>query len=550
MPNAAVRTAVAVATASLLVLSGCSADSDAKAEFSGIVPAPARFELTDRGAFTLGERTRLVVSGDGAAAVAETFAAPLRTATGFELPVEEGAAEASDIELVIDPEVEGGEGYTLDSGADGVRIAASAPAGLFWGTQSLRQMLPGEIEEADPIEPEGGWQVPAASIVDRPRFAYRASLVDVARHFFPVDYVEQHLDRMALMKMNVLHLHLTDDQGWRIQIDAWPELTGIGASTSVGGDGGGFYTKDDYRRIVDYAADRFITVVPEIDLPGHTNAALSAYPELNCDGVAPKPYEGVEVGFSSLCASPARAEATDRFLTEVLAEVAEMTPGPWIHVGGDEPLATEPDDYLDLVRRITAAAAATGKTVIAYHEMGASTELPPGTIGHYWDLTAGHEMPANRRGEPARPYPESAGQAHAFLEQGGRLVLAPADKTYLDMMYPDRPAGPLGTELGTRWAATITLEEAYGWQPEATIDGLDESDILGVAASVWTETLSNAADFEFMVFPRIAAIAEVGWSPADARDEEGFRSRLTTLGAHLDGLGVAYREVGGVDWPG
>jgi hexosaminidase len=550
MPNAAVRTAVAVATASLLVLSGCSAESDAKAEFSGIVPAPARFELTDRGAFTLGERTRLVVSGDGAAAVAETFAAPLRTATGFELPVEEGAAEASDIELVIDPEVEGDEGYTLDSGADGVRIAASAPAGLFWGTQSLRQMLPGEIEEADPNAPEGGWEVPAASIVDRPRFAYRASLVDVARHFFPVDYVEQHLDRMALMKMNVLHLHLTDDQGWRIQIDAWPELTGIGASTSVGGDGGGFYTKDDYRRIVDYAADRFITVVPEIDLPGHTNAALSAYPELNCDGVAPKPYEGVEVGFSSLCASPARAEATDRFLTEVLAEVAEMTPGPWIHVGGDEPLATEPDDYLDLVRRITAAAAATGKTVIAYHEMGASTELPPGTIGHYWDLTAGHEMPANRRGEPARPYPESAGQAHAFLEQGGRLVLAPADKTYLDMMYPDRPAGPLGTELGTRWAATITLEEAYGWQPEATIDGLDESDILGVAASVWTETLSNAADFEFMVFPRIAAIAEVGWSPADARDEEGFRSRLPTLGAHLDGLGVAYREVGGVDWPG
>ncbi|WP_157432240.1 beta-N-acetylhexosaminidase [Agromyces italicus] len=551
MPSASVsRTAVVVAAASLFALTGCSADSGDD-PFSGLVPAPARFELTDRGDFTLGERTRLVVSGDGAAAVAETFAAPLRAATGYDLPVEEAEPEASpdgDIELVIDPAVEGDEAYVLESGHGGVRIAAGEPAGLFWGTQSLRQMLPGAIEESGAGEPEGGWRVPAASIVDQPRFAYRASLVDVARHFSPVDYIEKHLDRMALMKLNVLHLHLTDDQGWRIRIDSWPELTGIGASTSVGGDGGGFYTKDDYRRIVDYAAERFITVVPEIDLPGHTNAALSAYPELNCDGVAPPPYEGIEVGFSSLCADPARAEVTDRFLADVLGEVAEMTPGPWIHVGGDEPLATRPDDYLDLTRRITAAAAATDKTVIAYHEMGASNELPPGTVGHYWDLTAAHEMPANRRDEPARPYPESAGQAHSFLEQGGRLVLAPADRTYLDMMYPDRPAGPLGTELGTRWADTITLEEAYAWRPEETVGGLDESDILGVVASVWTETLSNPPDFEFMVFPRIAAIAEVAWSPADARDEEDFRSRLPTLGAHLDGLGVAYRKVGGVDW--
>ncbi|UOQ88367.1 beta-N-acetylhexosaminidase [Agromyces endophyticus] len=549
--TAAVRTVAAVATAtSLIALAGCSPTSADRSEFAGIVPAPARFELTDRGDFTLGEGTRFVVSGDDAAAVAETFAAPLRAATGYDLPVEEGEPAASDISLVIDPEIDGAEAYTLESGADGVRIAASAPAGLFWGTQSLRQMLPGEIEAEDADEPAGGWRVPAASIADEPRFAYRASLVDVARHFFPVEYLEQHLDRMALLKLNVLHLHLTDDQGWRIQIDSWPELTGIGASTSVGGDGGGFYTKDDYRRIVEYAAERFITVVPEIDLPGHTNAALSAYPELNCDGVAPAPYEGVEVGFSSLCADPARAEATDRFLADVLGEVAEMTPGPWIHVGGDEPLATQHDDFLDLVARITAAGAATGKTVIAYHEMGASNELPPGTIGHYWDLTAGHEMPANRRDEPARPYPTSAGEARSFLEQGGKLVLAAADKTYLDMMYPDRPAGPLGTELGTRWAATITLEEAYDWRPEETVDGLSESDILGVAASVWTETLSNPADFEFMVFPRIAAIAEVGWSPADARDEAGFRSRLPVLGAHLDRLGVSYRKVGGVDWTG
>ncbi|MFF2387646.1 beta-N-acetylhexosaminidase [Agromyces sp. NPDC058104] len=543
----------------LLALTACTGEPDRNGVVvTGIVPAPAEFELADGSPFTLTDAARLVAVGGGARAVAETFAAPARAATGFPLPVVDGDAEASDdstarstdLELVVDADAAlGNEGYTLVSGADGVRITASAPAGLFLGTQSLRQLLPAEIEHADATRsPDGGWLVPAVSIADEPRFAYRASLVDVARNFIAVDDVLDHLDRMALLKLNVLHLHLTDDQGWRLQIDAWPELTGVGASTSVGGGGGGFYTKDDYRRIVDYAAERFITVVPEIDLPGHTNAALSAYPELNCDGVAREPYEGVEVGFSSLCADPARAEATDRFLADVLSEVAELTPGPWIHVGGDEPLATEHDDFLDLVGRITTAAAATGKTVIAYHEMGASSELPPGTIGHYWDLTAAHEMAPNRRDEPVRPYPESAGQARSFLEQGGRLVLAPADTTYLDMMYPDRPAGPLGTELGTRWASTITLEEAYAWRPEETVEGLEESDILGVAASIWTETIETVPDFEFMVFPRIAAIAEVGWSPADARDEAGFRTRLVTLGAHLDALGVAYRKVGGVDW--
>ena len=343
---------ISVVTAAALGLAGCTADPDENgAAVTGIIPAPASFALTGDEPFTLTAESRLVAAGEGAAAVAETFAASARAATGFDLPVVEGEAGASDIALVVADGATGGtnEGYTLESGADGVRIGADAAAGLFWGTQSLRHLLPAEIGRSDDAtQPSGGWTVPAASVADRPRFAYRAATLDVARHFFAVDDVLDYLDRIALLKLNVLHLHLTDDQGWRIQVDAWPELTGIGASTSVGGDGGGFYTKADYARIVAHAAERFITIVPEIDLPGHTNAALSAYPELNCDGVAPPPYEGVEVGFSSLCASPERARATDRFLADVFGEVAAMTPGPWIHVGGDEPLSTSPDDYLDL----------------------------------------------------------------------------------------------------------------------------------------------------------------------------------------------------------
>ena len=185
--------------------------------------------------------------------------------------------------------------------------------------------------------------------------------------------------------------------------------------------------------------------VPEIDAPGHTNAALSAYPELNADGVAPAPYEGIEVGFSSLSAAPERAEATDRFLADVTREVAELSPGPWLHIGGDESLATSKEDYLDLVRRITAAAAATGKTVVGWHELGASTELPAGTVGQYWNYV-----------EPEDEHHVEL--VRSFVAQGGRLIMSPADVAYLDMIYPDGVQKD-GRELGLQWARGATTLE-------------------------------------------------------------------------------------------
>ncbi len=524
---------------------------------TGIIPAPVEFALAEAPAFMLTGESRLVARGEGAAAVAETFAARARVATGYALPVVEGAAAASlrspappqaqdgaDVELVVAEGEAGGapEGYTLESSERGVRIGADTAAGLFWGMQSLRQLLPPEIEGADASRvPSGGWAVPAASVTDAPRFAYRGAMLDVARHFFPVEDVFSYLDAIALLKLNALHLHLTDDQGWRIEIESWPELTGIGASTSVGGDGGGFYTKDDYRRIVEYAAERFVTIVPEIDLPGHTNAALSAYAELNCEGVARKPYEGAEVGFSSLCASPERAEATDRFLADVTREVAEMTPGPWLHLGGDESLSTSHDDYLDLVRRMTTAATATGKAVIGWHELGASTQLPPGTVGQYWSYV--------------EPEPEASVLTRSFVEQGGTVIFSPADVAYLDMKYVDDPRGPLGGELGVDWAKGPTpLDEAYAWEPADIVPGLAEAHILGVEAPIWTETLSTMSEVEFMAFPRIAAIAEIAWSPrpdaSATRDAEEFFGRVAAFGRHLDMLGVAYHRMHEVPWHG
>ena len=548
--------AVAAALTGLALLSttltACTADENGDAVI-GIVPAPTTFETPDAPPFRLTDGTRIVAAGEGAAAVAETFAGQVRAATGYELPVVDGEPAASDLAFVVadgeapagaDAADEGYEGYTLESGEGGVRVAASTAAGLFRGTQTLRQLLPAAVERADATgEPDGGWTVPAASVADAPRFSYRGAMLDVARHFLPVEDVLRYVDAIAMLKLNVLHLHLTDDQGWRIQIDAWPELTGIGASTSVGGDGGGFYTKDDYRRIVEYAAERFVTVVPELDLPGHTNAALSAYPELNCDGVAPEPYEGVEVGFSSLCASPERAEATDRFLADVTREVAELTPGPWLHLGGDESLSTSQADYLDLVRRIAAAGAATGKTVIGWHEMGASRSLPAGTIGQYWSFV--------------EPEEEAVAATQSFVAQGGRVIMSPADVAYLDMKYVDDPQGPLGGTLGLDWAkGPTTLDEAYLWDPAAVVPGIGEDELLGVEAPLWTETIGTLGEAEFMAFPRITAIAEIGWSAApgsspdaaSARDIDAFFSRVAGLGERWDAAGVRYYPLRGVPW--
>src|SRR5690606_7953007 len=233
------------------------------------------------------------------------------------------------------------EGYALEVTADRLVLEASTQAGIYRGLQTVIQLLPSAIvaDQETPVD----WLIPAVAIKDYPLYEYRGAMLDVSRHFFSVAEVKKYIDYMAAYKMNNLHLHLTDDQGWRIEIKSWPELTGIGASTQVGGGQGGFYTQEQYKDIVQYAADNYITIVPEIDMPGHTNAALSAYAELNCDGKATEPYTGTEVGFSTLCIDK---DITYKFINDVIGELAAMTPGEYIHIGGDESHSTEPEDFI------------------------------------------------------------------------------------------------------------------------------------------------------------------------------------------------------------
>lgn len=480
-----------------------------------VIPAPVS-QVAGDGAFDLG-RARTIAAIADAAPVGEYLASLLRAAVGLHLPV----GNDGELALVIEPGHPDG-GYDLEVAPGGIRLAANDAAGLFAGAQTLRQLLPPASANASATS----LAIAATTISDHPRFAYRGAMLDVARHFFGVEDVKRYIDHLALLKLNVLHLHLTDDQGWRLEIEGWPRLTEHGGSTQVGGGGGGFYTQDDYRDIVAYAASRFITIVPEIDLPGHTNAALSSYPELTCDGTAPPLYEGIEVGFSSLCIDN---ERTYEFVADVLGQVAALTPGPWIHIGGDEALSTPETDYLRFIERASGIAAATGKTVIGWHEMGRSPALPAGTVGEYWSFTT--------------PEGDAAEVSRRFIDGGGQLILAPADVAYLDMKYDESSA------LGLLWAKGPTsVQEAYGWDPAEVLPGVGDAQLLGVEAPLWTETIASMEDLESMAFPRIAAIAEIAWSPRGPRDFAGFAPRLAAFGAHLAALGIPFHRAPGVAW--
>jgi hexosaminidase len=394
----------------------------------------------------------------------------------------------------------GPEGYRLEVRGGEAHIEAEGDAGRFYAQETLRRL-------------SAGGPPPDVTIADRPRFAYRGVMLDVARHFFSVADVCRLIDHAAAYKLNVLHLHLSDDQGWRIAIDAWPKLATEGGRGAVDGDPGGFYSKDDYRAIVAYAADRFVTVVPEIDTPGHTHAALCTYPEL-AGGAGSEPYTGTEVGFSSL---DAHDELTYRFLDEVFGELAALTPGPYLHIGGDEAHSTSREDYLTFMERVQPLVAKHGKRLVGWEEI-ASASLAPGTLVQFWNT-------ANEHGHDL---------LRAAAAQGAQLILSPADRVYLDMKYDE------ATPLGLSWAGHVEVRDSYDWDPAALVDGVSPDAIVGVEAPLWSETLRTLKDVETMLFPRLCAAAEVAWTPPEHRDWEDFRARLAAEGERWDAAGIAY----------
>ncbi|GAA0409393.1 beta-N-acetylhexosaminidase [Microbispora corallina] len=521
---------LALTTGLAVLTNGVAAPRPAEAAatpvpYSAVVPAPATAVPASGVAYQITSATAIHTEPGSAAAasIGAYLAGLLRPSTGFPLPVgaATGTTPSDGISLLLSgaPGGVGDQGYQLDVTAGSIVVRAAQPAGLFAAVQTLRQLLPAAAESGT-AQP-GPWPVAGGHVVDQPRFGYRGAMLDVARHFFPVATVKRYIDEIALYKANYLHLHLSDDQGWRIAITSRPRLATYGGSTAVGGGPGGYYTQDDYREIVAYAASRYITVVPEIDMPGHTNAALASYAELTCDGVAPPLYTGTDVGFSSLCTSK---ETTYTFIDEVLGEIAALTPGPYLHIGGDEAQSTQPADYAAFVNRVQQIVAAHGKTVIGWHDVVNATPLPS-TVAQFWGTTTRNSAVAGA------------------AQRGTKVLMSPANRAYLDMKYNSR------TTLGQNWAGYIDVKTAYGWDPGAYLSGVGASSVLGVEAPLWTETITSLPDIEYMAFPRLPALMELGWSPAATHDWTAFKQRLAAQGPRWHVMGVNYYHSTQLTWP-
>lgn len=503
-----------------------------------IIPRPQHIECRE-GRFTLTDRCPIVAdtADAGLRRIAGFLNERLRTAAGFELKVE-AEADGPAVRLAAVPGL-GPEAYRLESGSAGVRIEYSDPAGAFYGLQTLLQMLPPEIY-ADSRQRGVKWSVPWVRIEDAPRFAYRGMHLDVCSHFFDTDYLKRYIDLMAMHKVNRFHWHLTEDQGWRIEIERYPLLTEKGSvrrETVIGThrseiyDGqpyGGFYTQDEIREIVRYASERFVTVIPEIEMPGHALAAISCYPELSC-GLEEHYEPATKWGIFRQVYCP--KEETFRFLENVLDEVFELFPSQVIHIGGDEcpkkswkqcphcqslirrlGLRDEYELQSYFIRRMERFVNSRGREIIGWDEILQGGLAPNAKVMSWLGEQGGIE---------------AARQRH-------EAVMAPHTRYYLDYYQadPDTEAISMGH--------LVPLRTVYDYEPVPEVLTEEEKPyIIGVEGCVWTEYMPDPQRVEYMAWPRMTAIAESGWSSAD-KDWDDFTRRLEHHFGRLDELHVGY----------
>ena len=437
----------------------------------------------------------------------------------------------------------GAEGYELTVATNRIIIRAPSQAGLFYGVQTLLQLLPPEIFSTSAVK-DLNWQIPCVKITDQPRFGWRGLMLDVSRHFFTKDEVKQLLDAMALHKLNTFHWHLVDDNGWRIEIKKYPKLTSVGAwrggvgfglptnsTTAYGPDGryGGFYTQDDIREVVAYAAARHITIVPEIEMPGHSLAALASYPEFGTgDGPFVVPLKG---GVNPGIYSPAK-EGTFQFLDDVLTEVAQLFPSKYIHIGGDEVpkgpwkkdaacqalmqrenLKNEEELQSWFIRRIEKIVNAKGKTILGWSEI----------------LQGGLAQNA--------AVMDWIGGGREAASQGHDVVMTPTSHCYFDYGQSRDTTEP------RYMGGVLSLKTVYAFEPiPGGLAPEMQKHILGGQGNVWTEFIPNLKHVEYMAFPRLSALAEVTWSPKAARNFDDFTRRLKTDEQRLGQLGVNFRS--------
>lgn len=481
----------------LVILCSCKEEKPlVRTSIAGIalIPIPNQVDAREYG-FLLDENTKIQVKDTTQLGALSIVLKNALAGSSFSLPITSNSNTSNvlRLDLVSQDSITNTEGYVLDVNSDVVAIAGSSPEGIFRGIQTFSQLLPVKLLTSETSL--DSLVIPGVKIVDAPHYEYRGMMLDVARHFFSVQQVKRLIDQMASYKLNTLHLHLADDQGWRLEIKSWPKLTEIGGSTAVGGGKGGFYSQEDYKEIVAYASNKFITIIPEIDMPGHTNAALASYPELNCDGKSPDLYTGMRVGFSSLCVDK---EITYTFIDDVIGELAAMTPGEYIHLGGDESHSTPQEDYNYFLEKAFEIVQKHGKKVMGWEDIQ-SSKIAEDMILQHW---------------------QNEETIIKGLKKGARVVLSPANRMYLDMKYTKE------SQLGLTWAGYVEVDSAYAWKPKTLFDGKYQSQILGLESPLWSETITTTEDIEFLAFPRLIGHAEIGWSKENDRDWNTYKKRL------------------------
>lgn len=506
-----------------------------------IIPRPARLEF-DEGEFVFDRSTRIAAPGslDG---VVGWLRGALGPATGLPLSrVSDAASVASAVELTLALDLKP-EGYRLSAGPEGVRIEGGTAAGVFYGCQALLQLLPPTIYRRARVDGEI-WRVPAIRIEDEPRFGWRGTMLDVARHFMPKHDVLRFIDLMAMHRLNVLHLHLTEDQGWRIEIKRYPRLTEVGSwrrESQVGagedapGDGrphGGFYTQDDIREIVAYAAERFITVVPEIESPGHVQAALAAYPELGVTGEQLEVWTRWGVNYNVLNAE----ESTIEFFLGVLSEVMDLFPSQYIGVGGDECPKDQWRDDPRTQQRMAELGLANEDELQSWFMRRFDDRLTSrGRKLFGWDEILEGGL---ARGATVASWRGMAG-AIAAARQGYDVVACPDDRVYLDYRQSASDDEPIPVSI------VLTVSDVYHFEPvPPELTEVEARHVLGGQANIWTEYMDSPRTVDYFAFPRLCALAEALWITGE-RDYDDFSGRLDQHRARLDAIGVEYRHATG-----
>lgn len=523
---------------SLCLLAACSEpQGEVKSYNQGInvIPAPQSLVQHD-GFFHLGKGAAIAAAEPEAKTVAAFFAAKIQTATGYNVPV----ADNGNITLKLDPaaDVENSEGYLLEVTEKEVTVTAQTAQGLFYGMQTFLQLLPAEIESTTAVKGIA-WQAPTVSVKDAPRFGYRGIMIDPCRHFMPVENIKRYIDVLSMFKMNRLHWHLTEDQGWRIEIKKYPKLTEIG-SKRIDGEGteyGGFYTQEEVKEVVKYAADHFITIVPELEIPGHELAAIAAYPELSCKGEATTPR--IIWGVEDIVMCPGKEEMF-QFLEDVIDEMVELFPGEYFHIGGDEcpksswkecPLCQKrireeglqgdskhsAEEKLQsyVVQRMEKYLATKGKKIIGWDEILEGGLAPTASVMSW-------------RGE-------EGGIAAALMNH--TVIMTPGGNgLYLDYYQGDQKIEPVGI------GGFTPLVKTYNYEPVPdTLKAMGKSEyIMGVQGNTWSEYMYTEEIRDYRIFPRALAVAEIGWTNADRKDYNDFERRIDNASVRLDCHAINY----------